>query len=129
MDAENIVKLTPESIEELLDTRATQAIPKQPPGNRREERWPFPGAVELWLPEGCYGERHLLGTLHNLSHNGLALRSRRPVPVEIKVSLAVHQPALSCYGHAVVRHCTQAHVGYLIGLEFIFTGQEPSEQE
>jgi hypothetical protein len=41
------------------------------------------------------------------------------------VSLAIHQPAMSCYGHGIVRHCTRAHVGYLIGLEFSF---EPEDE-
>ncbi len=119
MDAEKIVRITPEAISELLDTHRVNATAKQGPGARREERWPFPGTVEVWLPEQCYGERHVLATLHNLSVHGLAMRTRRPIPVETKISLAIHQPALSCYGHAVVRHCTQAHHGYLVGVEFM----------
>jgi hypothetical protein len=124
MDAERIVKITPEAIGELLEAQHVQAISKQPPGLRREERWPFPGAVEVWLPEGCYGERHLLATLHNLSTHGLAMRARVPVPVETKIELAIHQPALSCYGNGVVRHCTQGHAGYLIGVELVFPAAE-----
>jgi hypothetical protein len=120
MDAERIVKLTPEAVRELVDSQTVAAIAKAGPGLRREERWPFPGTVEVWLPEDCYGERHMLATLHNLSHNGLGMRCRRPVPVDTRISVAIHQPELSCYGQAVVRHCTQAHVGYLIGMEFIF---------
>jgi hypothetical protein len=70
----------------------------------------------------------VLATLHNLSVNGLAMRARRPIPVETKISLAVHQPALSCYGHALVRHCTQASVGYLIGVEFVFTEEMDDDE-
>lgn len=124
MDAERIVKLTPETIREMIDSQHVEAISKVPHSNRREERWPFPGTVEVWLPKECYGEQHLLATLHNLSLNGLGMRCRRPVPVDTKVSVAVHQPDMSCYGHAVIRHCTQAHVGYLIGMEFIFHNEE-----
>lgn len=120
MDAENIVKLTPESVRELLESRTVKTLLKEPPGKRGAERWPFPGTVELWLPENCYGDRHVLATLHNLSPNGLAVRTRCPIPVETRLNLALHQPAMSCYGHAVVRHCTRAQVGYLIGLEFLF---------
>lgn len=127
MDAERIVKLTPEAVHELVESQRAEAIAKAPPGDRREERWPFPGTVEVWLPEECYGERHVLATLHNLSVHGLAMRSRRPIPVETRVSLAIHQPALSCYGHAVVRHCTQAHVGYLVGVEYAFHEEEDEE--
>jgi hypothetical protein len=127
MDSDNIVKISPVAIRELIDSHQVNAVPKAGPGHRRETRWPFPGTVEVWLPESCYGERHVLATLHNLSLHGLAMRARRPVPIGTKVSLAVHQPELSCYGHAVVRHCTQAHVGYLIGMEFIFPGAEEDE--
>ncbi len=118
MDAEKIVKLTPDVIRELLDSRRIDAQSKHPPGKRRVERWPFPGTVEVWLPDDCYGERHILATLHNLSATGLAMRTRRPIPSETRISLAIHQPELSCYGHATVRHCTSAAVGYLIGVEF-----------
>lgn len=120
MDADNIVRLSPETIRRLLETRATGAQKKQPPGKRGRERWPFPGTVEVWLPEQCYGERHFLATLHNLSVGGLAMRTRRPVPTHSRLAFALHQPELSCYGEAIVRHCTQAAFGYLIGLEFIF---------
>jgi len=126
MDAERIVKLTPESIRELLDAHRIKTVPKRAPGQRREERWPFPGTVELWLPEQCYGERHVLATLHNLSPHGLAMRARRPIDRDTRLSLAIHQPELSCYGRAIVRHCTRAQAGYLVGVEFSFDA-EPSD--
>ena len=127
MDAEKIVKLTPEAIRELLDSHRVDAEPKHSSGKRRDERWPFPGTVEVWLPDECYGERHILATLHNLSANGLAMRTRRPIPSETRISLALHQPALSCYGHAIVRHCTRATVGYLVGVEFYYDDEEEGE--
>lgn len=120
MDAEKIVKMSPESIQTLIESRATAAHENDELGSRIQPRWPFAGTVEVWLPDQCYGERHLLATLHNLSTGGLAMRTRRPIPSETRLSLAVHQPDLSCYGHAVVRHCTRASVGYLVGVEFIF---------
>ncbi len=121
MDAEQIVKLSPDVVAELLGTATVAAHAKQPMGARRAERWPFAGTVEVWLPDDAYGERHLLATLHNLSQHGLAMRTRRPIPSETRLSIALHQPEKSCYGHAVVRHCTRAAVGYLIGLEFVFS--------
>ena len=128
MDAEKIVKLTAEAIQELLDSQRVEAESKQEPGRRRVERWPFPGTVEIWLPDECYGEQHVLATLHNLSAQGLAMRSRRPVPTDTRISLAVHQPELSVYGHGVVRHCTQAYTGYLVGVEFEFPPDEGEEE-
>lgn len=122
MDAEKIVKLTPDAIRNLLESRRINTHSKAAREKRGSERWPFPGTVEVWLPDECYGERHLLATLHNLSPGGLAMRTRRPIPGDTRVALALHQPELSCYGHAVVRHCTRAPVGYLVGVEFIFHG-------
>jgi hypothetical protein len=127
MDAEEIVKLTPAAVRELVDAHRIDAVAKQIPGQRREERWPFPGTVEVWLPEGCYGECHVLATLHNLSPHGLAMRARRPLPKDTRISLAIHQPTMSCYGYGVVRHCTRAHVGYLVGVEFDFQSDDNAD--
>ncbi len=129
MDAERIVKLTPDSIRELVESQRIKSVPKRAAGQRREERWPFPGTVELWLPEQCYGERHVLATLHNLSPHGLAMRSRRPIDRDTRLSLAIHQPELSCYGRAIVRHCTQAQAGYLVGVEFSFDTEQTDGQK
>jgi len=128
MDAEQIVKLTPEAIRELLESRSVKAEQKEAPGKRRIERWPFAGTVEIWLPSDCYGEQHILATLHNLSEGGLAMRTRRPIPVDTRLSVALHQPALSVYGHALVRHCTRVHAGYLVGVEFIYFAEEQDDE-
>lgn len=123
MDAEQIVKITPEAIHELLEARRPKISPEAK-GARKKDRWPFAGTVEVWLPDDCYGERHILATLHNLSENGLAMRCRRPIQTGTRLSLALHQPELSCYGHSVVRHCTRANVGYLVGVEFLYENDE-----
>ncbi len=129
MDADEIVALSPDVVMALLEANATKAVAKDVPReNRRAERWPFAGTVEVWLPEECYGDRHVLATLHNLSRDGLAMRTRRPIPAGIKISFALHQPMLSCYGHAHTRHCTQASVGYLIGVEFIFEDKDDDDE-
>ena len=120
MDAEKILKLSPAVLGELLALRQVSMMNKIPSQRRSEERWPFPGTVEVWLPDQCYGDRHLLATLHNLSLSGLAMRTRRVVPTDTRISLAIHQPEMSCYGDALVRHCTRAPVGYLVGVEFLF---------
>lgn len=120
MDADRIVQLSPEAIRELIESQKVVTHPKVSSTKRREERRAFAGTVEVWLPEGQYGERHVLATLHNLSPNGLAMRTRSPIPTHTRLSLALHQPELSCYGSAIVRHCTSANVGYLVGVEFLF---------
>jgi hypothetical protein len=128
MDAEQIVKLSPDAVRDLLDAHQPAESAKSVQGQRREERWPFAGAVEVWLPEGHYGERHVLATLHNLSPHGLAMRARHPISQDTRISLAIHEPSLSCYGHAIVRHCTRAHGGYLIGVEFDFSIDEDADE-
>ncbi|TWT45980.1 PilZ domain protein [Phycisphaerae bacterium RAS1] len=120
MDAERIVKLSPQAVRELVDAAAVPSHAKQDLSKRRTERWPFAGTVEIWLPDECYGERHLLATVHNISLHGFAVRTRRPIPNGTQVSFALHQPELSGYGTGQVRHCTRAQVGYLIGVEFVF---------
>jgi hypothetical protein len=127
MDAERITKLSLAAVGELLASYDIAALPKQVPGMRRAPRWPFPGAVEVWLPDHCYGERHMIATMHNLSLHGLAMRTRLPIPSDTLISLAIHEPALSCYGQAVVRHCTRGPFGYLVGVEFIFSGNDEQE--
>jgi hypothetical protein len=129
MDTERIVKMSPAAIRELVERRGVKSEPKQSASRRRHERWPFPGTVEIWLPDKCYGDQHILATLHNLSLNGLAMRVRRPIPAETRISLAIHQPEMTCYGRAVVRHCTRAAVGYLVGAEFYFRPDQPEDAE
>lgn len=131
MDAEKIVRLTPDTIHELLNSIRVQSESKTDElcERRNIERWPFAGTVEIWLPDSCYGDRHLLATMHNLSVGGLAMRTRRPIPTGTRFALAIHEPALSCYGHGMVRHCTQCPVGYLVGVEFITHGDEDDEAD
>jgi hypothetical protein len=129
MDAERIIKLSVNAVRELLDSQNIhiQTTHKQPAGARRSPRLPFPVAVEVWLPDSCYGERHMFATMHILSLHGLAMRTRLPIPTDTPISLAIHEPSLSCYGQAVVRHCTRGPVGYLIGVEFIFNENEEED--
>lgn len=127
MDADQIVKLTPGVVRELLEPALEGPSDAQSgPETRSAARWPFPGTVEVWLPEGTYGEKHALATMHNLSLDGLAMRIRRPIPAGIELKFAMHQPEMSVYGCAIVRHCTQAPMGYLVGCEFVF-GRDDEE--
>lgn len=129
MDAEKILRISPGVVSGMIQPRSGSIPLPADHEKRGDERWPFPGTVEVWLPDECYGERHLLATLHNLSTGGLAMRTRRPIPTDTRLSLAIHQPELSCYGHAIVRHCTRAAIGYLVGVEFIFGEEEFPESE
>lgn len=129
MEAQEIVKLTPESIQELLSSQ----LGEQGAGPRREQRrnarWPFPGAVEVWLPETTLGEPHMLATLHNLSTSGLAMSTQRSLTSGTRIEIAIHLPEMTCFGAAIVRHCTHSPESYLVGVEFIFDAEEPEDED
>lgn len=85
------------------------------------KRWPFPGTVELWIPEADGTERYALATSLNLSLQGVGIRTDEPLPVGTKMAIALHEPEVSFHGHAVVRHCTPIEDDYLMGMQFEYT--------
>jgi hypothetical protein len=120
VDADEIQPLSAKTLARVLAAnRATEGIPEDL-GQRRQPRWPFPGAVELWLPGEGGTERHVLGACHNLSEGGVGVRVDQPLKVGLTVNLAVHQPELSLHGKGTVRHCSPRGKGYLAGLQFVF---------
>lgn len=129
MEAQEIVKLTPDSIRDLIASQGVEASTHAGRELRRETRWPFPGTVEVWLPDSAHGERHLLTTLQNISINGLAMSSGRAIHSGTRVSFAVHLPEMSCYGEALVRHCTRSTKEYLVGIEFIFEAPQDDDSD
>lgn len=120
MDAKEIVKLTPEAVDEMLASSGLSVEKEDAGSKRRTRRWPFAGTVEVWLPASAYGERYFHATLHNLSRGGLAMRAQRAIHSGTRIQIAIHQPDLSACGDAIVRHCTRNPGGYLIGVEFAF---------
>ncbi len=119
MDADEIQPLTADSIARLLAARReAEGIPEAL-GKRKLIRWPFPGAVELWLPDQGGAVRHVLGACHNLSEAGVGVRIDEPLEIGATLDLAVHQPELSLHGKGIVRHCSSRGVGFLAGLEFV----------
>ncbi len=87
---------------------------------RGEQRWPFPGAVELWLPGPHDSDRYVIGACHNMSKSGVGVRMDHAIEVGITIDIAIHQPTLSLHGRATVRHCSERSKGYLVGLAFEF---------
>jgi hypothetical protein len=120
VDADEIVPLTAEAIKELLDTRRGIQDGTQGRGKRRGPRWAFPGAVEIWLPDGQGGERYLLGVCHNLTEVGIGVRCDEAVEIGATLAIAIHQPERSFHGRGLVRHCTPRGKGHLVGFEFVF---------
>lgn len=119
MDADEIQPLSADTIAKLVaDSQPGDAAPEGN-GKRRAPRWPFPGAIELWVrnPEG--EERHILGVCQNLSEGGVGVRLDEPLAVGTVLNLALHQPALSVHGKGTVRHCAPRGEAYFAGLEFV----------
>ena len=124
MDADEIQPLSADRVARLLAARRQAEQVPGTLGKRRLPRWPFPGAVELWLPAEGGAERHVLGACHNLSEGGVGVRVDEPLEVGTTLSLAIHQPELSLHGRATVRHCSLRDDGYLAGLEFVFEASQ-----
>jgi hypothetical protein len=94
-------------------------------GRRRAPRWPFPGTVELWIPEADGQERYTLATSLNLSLQGMGMRCDEELSEGTELAIAIHEPEVSFHGRAVVRHCTEFEGEYLIGLQFLFDKAMP----
>ena len=120
MNATEFCPLTETAVRNLLTGRELKLPDATSYARRRESRWPFPGTVELWVPDEAAVERYVLGTCLNLGMSGLGISCDEQLPVGMVLGLAVHQPEVSMHGRAVVRHCTGIPDGYFIGLEFVF---------
>ena len=103
-----------------MSAREAARPSKNAPGKRRVPRWPFPGVVELWLPDQNGDPQHSLATSINLSLHGIGIRCDEPLEPGVEIEIAFHEPEVSFHGRAVVRHTTQIESDYLIGLQFVF---------
>jgi hypothetical protein len=107
---------------QLLKSRQKPVQIPQEPGKRTAARWPFPGAVEIWVPNADGTERHVLGACQNLTEAGVGVRCDQPIEVGLTMPIAIHQPEASFHGKGTVRHCTMRGKACLVGFEFIFGG-------
>ncbi|MFH0982282.1 MAG: PilZ domain-containing protein [Planctomycetota bacterium] len=120
MDAEEIILLTVDSVAELVQAHRAIEGPGPENGKRRAPRWPFPGATQLWVTGKGGAEQLIFGTCCNLSAHGLGVRTDQPLPIGATLPIAIHLPQASYHGKATVRHCTEMHQGYFVGMEFHF---------
>lgn len=119
MKTDEIDVLTPNTLKDLLELSGVEN-PSAGPERRRASRWPFPGTVELWLEHEGDAPDYRIGTCANLNLHGVGLYCDEPLEEGREVSLAIHQPALSLCGRAVVQHCHPAGAEHYAGLEFLF---------
>ena len=120
MDAMEIYRLTEKAIDRLVSEQEQDSNTATAECRRRAKRWPFPGTVEMWLPDEKGVEQIALGSCVNLSREGLAMLYEEALPIGLEMAMAVHQPEASLHGRAVVRHCSARDDGYYIGIEFLF---------
>ncbi len=120
MDAMEIYRLTEKAIDRLVSEQEQDSNTATAECRRRAKRWPFPGTVEMWLPDENGVEQIALGSCVNLSREGLAMLYEEALPLGLEMAMAVHQPEASLHGHAVVRHCSAKDEGFYIGIEFLF---------
>jgi hypothetical protein len=115
MNTEEIVKLTPEAIGEVLRSRREGSACER----RRSSRWPFPGTVEIHATDE---DGPCFGSCRDISESGLGMRCDHYFEPESRISLSIHLPEATLYGEAVVRYCMQTPLGFMTGVEFVFTG-------
>ncbi len=120
MEAAEICPLARDTLAELLTGRNTTAADKAGKRRRKVPRWPFPGTVELWIPDELGIERYALATSLDLSLDGVGIRCDEPLSPGLELAVAIHEPEVSFHGRAIVKHCTEIEDEYLIGLQFRF---------
>ncbi|MGD2109857.1 MAG: PilZ domain-containing protein [Phycisphaerae bacterium] len=120
MEITEICPLSEEAVAQLLAGRNAREPDTEHKARRKVARWPFPGTVELWIPDQQGRERYTLATSLNLGLGGVGIRCDEPLSPGLELALAVHEPEISFHGRGTVRHCTEMGGEYLIGLQFVF---------
>ncbi len=120
METAEICPLARNALARLLADRNAAAPDKNGKRRRKVSRWPFPGTVELWIPDEMGLERYTLATSLDLSLDGVGIRCDEPLSAGLELAIAIHEPEVTFHGRAVVRHCTEVEDEYLIGLQFLF---------
>ena len=121
MATEEIVKLSPDAILELLRSRRCPPEGFEGSERRQQARWPFPGTVEL-RPDGGDGSVQWFGTCENLSQGGLGLTCDESFEPGTPLEITFHLPEATFYGRAEVCHSHETPRGYLVGVKFIWDG-------
>ncbi len=120
MNTTEVFPLTERGLMKLLRTREAARPAGAARGRRKAARWPFPGVVEMWIPDDSGEPQHTLATSVNLSLNGIGIRCDDPLECGLELDIAFHEPEMSFHGRASVRHCTKIDSDHLIGLQFVF---------
>ena len=120
MQTEEFIAISPESILNLLRDRYGYNEAGHTDQRRQRPRWPFPGTAELWIPNEQGEEQCVLARALNLNPDGVGILIDSEVTPGAKLSIAIHQPEVTFYGQATVRHCRAIEQGYHAGLSFVY---------
>lgn len=120
IDATELRPLTQKVVTRLLAGRNAYEPDGASKRRRKVARWPFPGQVQLWLPDKHGIEQLSFARCLNLSLHGVGMLFDEPLPAGLELGIAIHQPEASLQGRAIVRHCTETDAGYYIGAQFLF---------
>lgn len=120
MDVTEFSPITQRALKELLAGWDVRRPGQSANGRRRAQRWPFPATVELWVPTPAGEEEHVLASCLNISMEGMGIRCNEQLAMDAELSVSIHQPEVTLFGKAAVRHITPINEGYYIGLEFLF---------
>jgi hypothetical protein len=118
MLTEEFIPITADNVLEFLHQRYGQDCERVHGERRHQPRWPFPGTVELWIPNDQGDEDYVLAHALNVSTLGIGIMSDEQIAPNTQVSLAIHQPEATLFGRATVRHVTDTVDGAVIGLRF-----------
>ena len=122
VEADEIVPLTSLAVRDPLQSRRESPYDEEL-ARRQVLRWPFPGAVEIWLPTAGNREEHVLATLHDLSEQGMGVRSDIALEPGKVYAVAVHQPEVFYPLHAFVcERCFLVQLGIDVDPSELFGG-------
>ena len=74
-----------------------------------------PVNISWWSSDGPRALNALLG--RDFSEGGLSLE-QVPEPIKVGTKVSFHLSATNSDGAGIVRHCTQTHAGYVVGIQF-----------
>ncbi|MCB9850995.1 MAG: hypothetical protein H6817_09875 [Phycisphaerales bacterium] len=120
MQTEEFIPLSADAVLDILHERYGYCDDRDANERRGRTRWPFPGTVELWVPNEDGGEEYLLARALNLSPLGVGILVEDDIPMDARVSIAIHQPEATLFGKALTRHASPTPEGTLVGLQFLY---------
>lgn len=120
MQTDEFVPITEATILSILSERHGAADGPFAGNRRAHNRRTFPGTVELWVGRPNGEDDYLLARALNLSPAGVGILLDEALDAGAEVNVAIHQPEVTLFGKAVVRHSRLTEYGTHAGLEFVY---------